>query len=139
MDSKKTRDLTIADRMSRTPHSIGSEQPISAAHDLMRSNGIRHLPVFHAEKLVGIVSLRDLHFVETFRDVDPEKVRVEDAMTRTVYAVEPTTPLKEVVSEMAKRKMGSALVVEGSKVVGVFTTIDALDTLLGLLDGQEGV
>jgi acetoin utilization protein AcuB len=129
----KARDLTIADRMTRTPHLIGSEQPLSAAHELMRSNGIRHLPVLHGGKLIGIVSLRDLHLVETFRDVDPQEVRVEEAMTQDVYVVEPKTPLKEVVSEMAERKLGSAVVVEGPKVVGVFTTIDALDTLAGLL------
>jgi CBS domain-containing protein len=34
---------------------------------------------------------------------------------------------------MAERKLGSAVVVEGTKVVGVFTTVDALDTLAGLL------
>jgi len=37
------------------------------------------------------------------------------------------------VHEMATRKLGSAVVVDGSKVVGVFTTIDALETLMGML------
>jgi acetoin utilization protein AcuB len=131
----KPRALTIADRMTRTPQLIGIEQPLRTAHDLMRANGIRHLPVLHGGKLVGIVSLRDLHLVETFRDVNTEEVRVEEAMTQDVYAVEPKTPLKEVVSEMAERKLGSAVVVEGTKVVGVFTTTDALDTLAGVLAG----
>ena len=135
----KARDLTIADCMTRTPQLIGIEQPMSAAHELMRSNGIRHLPVLHGGKLVGIVSLRDLHLVETFRDVDPECIRVEEAMTQDVYVVEPKTPLREVVSEMAERKLGSAVVVDGKTVVGVFTTIDALDTLAGVLAGQGGV
>ena len=135
----KSRDLTIADRMTRTPMLIGIEQTMSAAHDLMRSNGIRHLPVLHGGKLVGIVSLRDLHLVETFRDVDPDEIRVEEAMTQDVYAVEPKTPLKDVVSEMAQRKLGSAVVIDGSKVVGVFTTTDALDTLAGVLAGPQGV
>lgn len=131
----KPRDLTVADRMTRTPQLIGLEQPLSAAHVLMRTNGIRHLPVLHGGKLVGIVSLRDLHLVETFRDVNPDQVRVEEAMTQDVYAVEPKTPLKDVVSEMAERKLGSAVVIEGTKVVGVFTTTDALDTLAGVLAG----
>ncbi len=124
-----TKVLTIADRMTKTPHLIGAEQSLKVAHEVMRKHDIRHLPVLHGGKLIGLLSLRDLHLVETLPNVDPELVRVEEAMTQDVYAVEPKTPLKQVVSEMAARKLGSAVVVEGSKVVGVFTTVDALDLL----------
>jgi acetoin utilization protein AcuB len=124
-----TKVLTIADRMTKTPHLIGAEQSMRAAHEVMRKFEIRHLPVLHGGKLIGLLSLRDLHLVETLPNVDPELVRVEEAMTQDVYAVEPKTPLKQVVGEMAARKLGSAVVVEGSKVVGVFTTVDALDLL----------
>jgi acetoin utilization protein AcuB len=124
-----TKQLTIAERMTKTPHLIGAEQSMKTAHDLMRAHEIRHLPVLHGGKLVGLLSLRDLHLVETLPDVNPETVRVEEAMTQDVYAVEPKTPLKQVLSEMVSRKLGSAVVVEGTKVVGVFTTIDALELL----------
>jgi acetoin utilization protein AcuB len=127
------KDLTIADRMTRTPELIGMEQSLSQAHKIMRTFGIRHLPVLHGGKLVGVVSDRDLHVIESLRDVDPEEVRVEEAMTQDVYAVTPKTSLKEVVMEMAERKLGSAVVVEGREVVGVFTTVDALNTLAGIL------
>ncbi|HEX6272047.1 MAG TPA: CBS domain-containing protein [Polyangiaceae bacterium] len=129
----KPRDITIAERMTRTPQVIGLEQSLTTAHHVMRSNGIRHLPVLHGGKLVGVVSQRDLHFVEALRDVNPDEVTVEEAMTQDVYAVPPRTPLREVVSEMAERKLGSAVIVEGQKIVGVFTTVDALDTLAGVL------
>jgi len=129
----KHRELTISERMTRTPHLIGAEQSMTVAHEMMRSNGIRHLPVLHGGKLVGLVSQHDLHIIESLRDVDPDEVRVEEAMTQDVYTVTPRTPLKEVVSEMSERKLGSAVVVEGTQIVGVFTTIDALDTLAGLL------
>jgi len=128
------KTLTVADRMTKTPYLIGMEQSLRVAHDLMRSNRIRHLPVLHGGKLVGLLSLRDLHLVETFRDVDPETVRVEEAMSQDVYAVPPKTPLREVVTEMAERRIGSAVVVEGTQVVGVFTTVDALETLASALN-----
>ena len=133
----KAKELTVADRMTRTPHLIGIEQTMAAAQNLMRSNGIRHLPVMHGGKLVGIVSQRDLNLVQSLEDVDPEEIRVEEAMTQDVYAVPPKTPLKEVVNEMSERKLGSAVVVDGQQIVGVFTTIDALDTLVGLLARDE--
>jgi acetoin utilization protein AcuB len=128
-----TKELTISDRMTKTPHLIGAEQSLHSAHDVMRKHEIRHLPVLHGGKLIGLVSLRDLHLVETLRDVDPDTVRVEEAMTQDVYTVTPKTPLKEVVREMRERKLGSAIVIEGTKVVGVFTTVDALDLLADML------
>ena len=126
-------NVTIADRMTKTPHLIGVEQSMKTAHEVMREHKIRHLPVLHGGKLVGLLSLRDLHLVETLPDVDPETVRVEEAMSQEVFAVAPSAPLREVVSEMAERKLGSAVVVDGTRVVGVFTTVDALETLAGLL------
>jgi acetoin utilization protein AcuB len=125
--------VTIAERMTKTPHSIGAEQPLKVAHDLMRTHHIRHLPVLHGGKLIGMVSERDLHLVETLPNVDPADVPVEEAMSQDVYAVTPRTSLSEVVREMAERKLGSAVVVDGTTIVGVFTTVDALETLAGLL------
>jgi acetoin utilization protein AcuB len=95
----------------------------------MRRQRIRHLPVLHGGKLVGLVSLRDLHLVETLPDVDPKLVSVEDAMSQDVYSVRPDASLRDVVREMARRKLGSAVVMSGRKVVGMFTTVDALRVL----------
>jgi len=123
------KPLTIRDYMTESPHTIGSEQSLTKAHALMREHSIRHLPVLHGGKLAGMVTVRDLHLVETLKDVDPENVRVEEAMTTEPYVVAPSATLKEVVLEMADRKLGSAVVVDGKKVVGVFTTVDALRAL----------
>lgn len=119
--------------MTTSPHSIGQEQPLSAAHKIMGDNGIRHLPVLHGGKLVGMITDRDLHLIETLRDVDPAKVLVEEAMSTSVYAVSPDTPLDEVSSEMAEKKYGSAIVMQNAKVVGIFTTVDVCNALTELL------
>jgi acetoin utilization protein AcuB len=127
------KTVTIAERMTKTPHLVGTEQSLKTAHDLMRTHRVRHLPVLHGGKLIGVVSERDLHLVETLHDVDPARIRVEEAMSQDVYAVPPTTPLRDVLREMANRKLGSAVVIDGTKVVGIFTTVDALETLVGML------
>jgi acetoin utilization protein AcuB len=127
--ARRTKQLTVADYMTKSPAQIGSEQPLRLAHELMRKKRIRHLPVLHGGRLVGIVSLRDLHLVETLQGVDPNEVLIEEAMSPEVYCVAGDAPLQSVVREMAKRKLGSAIVTRGNKVVGVFTTIDALRAL----------
>ena len=93
---------SIQKHMTTSPHSIGSDQPLSRAHQFMREHAIRHLPVLAGGKLVGMLSDRDLHLVESLRGVDPEKVLVEDAMSTTVYAVAPEQPLDVVVTTMAE-------------------------------------
>lgn len=127
---------TVQKYMSTSPHSIGVDQPLSRAHVMMREHGFRHLPVLKGGTLVGMLTDRDLHLVESLKDVDPEKVLVEDAMSTAVYSVSPDAPLDEVVSSMAEHKYGSAVVMQNSKVVGIFTTVDVCRALAELLHGR---
>ena len=70
---------TIDQFMTRAPHTIGYHQTLATAHRMMRELSIRHLPVLDGGKLVGILSQRDLHFIETLKDVDPDEVPVSEA------------------------------------------------------------
>jgi acetoin utilization protein AcuB len=124
---------TIGHYMTRTPQTIGHEQSLTSAHRLMNELRIRHLPVLDSGRLVGVVSQRDLHFLETLRDVNPDQVMVSEAMTTDVFTVTARTTLRKAAAEMAERKLGSAIVVEDDRVVGVFTTVDALHALVDLL------
>ncbi len=130
---------TVADFMTPSPHSIGMDQTLEEAHRLMRDNRIRHLPVLAAGKLVGLVSERDLHLLETFRDVEAAQVTVEEAMTSEPFVVAPQTPLTKVALEMWKHKYGSAVVMDRDRLAGVFTTIDALGALATIITrAQKG-
>lgn len=118
--------------MTRTPYTIDHDEPLARAHELMRAHRIRHLPVLLDGKLLGLVSIRDLHLIETLRDVDPSEVPVEDAMGEEPYTVSPEEPLDVVATIMADHKIGSAVVVDAGRVQGIFTTVDALRALLHL-------
>ncbi len=120
---------TIGEHMTASPHTVGRDASLSSASAMMREHGCRHLPVLHGGQLVGVVSDRDVYLVEALDDVDENRVTVEEAMSQEVYSVAPDAPLKEVVREMAAKKYGAAIVMEGRKVVGIFTTIDALVVL----------
>jgi len=107
---------------------------MSQAHNMMREHSIRHLPVLEGGALVGLVSERDLHLIETLPDADPAEVTVEDAMTVDVYCVGPEDRVDAVVEWMASHKLGSAVVVDRRGAVeGIFTTIDALQVLAEVL------
>jgi acetoin utilization protein AcuB len=103
---------------------------------MMRTHHIRHLPVLDGGKLVGMVTERDLHLVETLRDVDPREVIVDEAMSNHVYSVDPDIALDVVAETMAEHKYGSAVAIQNGKVVGIFTTNDACRALAELLHSR---
>lgn len=125
--------LTVRGYMTRSPRTIGADQSLRAASEVMRAHGIRHLPVLAQGRLVGVLSQRDLDVVSAMKGVDPAVVTVEEAMTPEPFAISPESSLEWVALEMAQHKYGSTVVMEGPKVVGVFTTVDALRALQDLL------
>jgi len=120
---------TVDRYMTHAPHTIGHDQPLNAAHEMMRRYGIRHLPVLKGGALVGVVSQRDLHFIETLSDVDASRVPVSDAMSAETYAVGPRASLRNVAAEMADHRYGCAVIVERQRVIGILTTVDGMRAL----------
>ncbi len=119
--------------MTCSPHTIRPDLTLADAAKTMREHNIRHLPVLSGGSLVGLLSMRDIHLIETLKDVNPSEVKVEDAMSQEVYVISPDSSLADVVDEMAAKKYGSAIVEQNGKVVGIFTVIDALQALSDLL------
>lgn len=131
------RKPTIQDVMTRSPHTIGHDQTLRAAHRMMQEHDIRHLPVLDGGQLVGVISQRDLYLIESLEGVDLDEVYVSEAMSRDVFTVRSRASLDRTVSEMATRKLGSAIVLDRNAVVGVFTVVDALGALARLLDSFD--
>jgi acetoin utilization protein AcuB len=115
--------------MSPAPHTIGADQPLSIAGQLMLEHHLRCLPVLRAGHAVGILSERDVQLVAGLPSVNPAHVMVEEAMSEDVYEVPGDTPFDEVATAIAHRQYGAALVTEHGRVTGVVTTIDALAAL----------
>src|SRR3954454_10960571 len=101
---KTTTSTAIRKFMTPSPQTIGAEQSLDQAHQVMRARRVRHLPVLKGGHLVGVISQRDLMLIETLPGVDPKEVPVEDAMTTDIYAVAPRTPVATVATHMAEHK-----------------------------------
>lgn len=126
INRRKRSRRVVRSFMTANPTCVSPRDTLSTAHDLMKQQHVRHLPVIDDGEPVGLVSERDLMAIERYRDVDPARVEVEEAMAALPYVVAPEAPLDDVVTGMADNRYGSALVVDDGKLVGVFTTVDAL-------------
>ena len=126
------RPTTVALYMTPAPLTVRAGASLQDAHALMRKAHIRHLPVLEGTALVGLVSQSDLRLLETLKDVEPTEVTVREAMSIAPFTASPRTALSSVCSKMARRRIGSTVVVSRGKPVGVFTTVDALKALARL-------
>jgi acetoin utilization protein AcuB len=129
---------TIRNYMTPSPVTVPRTTTMARAMKLLDEHGFRHLPIVDdAGHLIGCLSERELKIVENMRVVDAGMACVEDFILGPPYAVSPDTPLRDVTQAMAESKHGSAIVVEGDQVVGMFTTINALRALSSVLDELE--
>lgn len=124
---------TIGMHMTKSPVVVDRATSMAQALRIMDEQGFRHLPVIAEGRLVGVVSERELKIVEGMQGIDSAMCIVGDFILGPPYTVTPDAPLCEVARSMADHKHGSAMVVDGDVVVGVFTTTDALKALATVL------
>ncbi len=133
-----TTIATVREFMTTCPETIDDDDLLSHASARMAARRIRHLPVVHDDRLVGILSDRDVNLTESLlsdRHPRSRPLFVRDAMTEVVFTCGPAAHLHAVAAEMARDKLGSAVVVDREhplRVLGVFTSSDALRALATL-------
>lgn len=115
--------------MTTTPHAINAAASLEEAQKVMDRHGIRHLPVIRAGKTFGLISDRDIRSILAFAGANPKELVVGDVCTDEPYITKPDAPINEVASRMAEFRLGSAIVVDNGKLVGIFTVTDACRAL----------
>jgi acetoin utilization protein AcuB len=128
--------LRVKDLMS---HALEVVSPDAYLHDVlikMNQAGYRHLPVVANDKLVGIITDRDLRLAvnspvvkegaDLKRETVLNRVRVDDCMTPDPQCVSSSTPLHEVADLLSLNKFGAMPVVDEGKLVGMISYIDFL-------------
>lgn len=118
--------------MTRLPLEIERIDNVANAKQLMELFGIRHVPVMDGLHLLGVVSQRDILDATVRLGKNIDDMPIETICAKEVLTVSPLTPVDDVARQMLHRGVGSAVVVDGNYVVGIFTTTDALKTIAGL-------
>ena len=128
--------LQVKDLMSSAPESVSPDAHLHDALTTMNNTGYRHLPVVDNDKLVGIITDRDIRlavnsplvFEETDlpREAVLDDVRVDDCMTPDPQCVSPDTPLYKVADLLVINKFGAMPVVDDGRLVGMISYIDFL-------------
>lgn len=113
------------DLMSTRISSLGPEATLGEALELTEARHVRHLPVVEEERVVGILSDRDLRRA-TARDHGPE-TPVRELMSRDPLTVDPEEPLSRAAACLFEARISSLPVVDDGRLVGILTLGDLLD------------
>lgn len=131
------RNLRVEDVMSRELFTLGRNDTLSVADDLMKQKRIRHIPVLDADgALAGIVTQRDLFRGILLRSLGYgsraeekllESLVVKDAMHDDVVTTTPDTPLADAARVMLDKKIGCLPVIEDNRLVGLISEADFVE------------
>jgi CBS domain-containing protein len=115
---------TAADIMTPSPRTIASSATVGEAAQVMRDEDVGSLPVVHQDRLVGVVTDRDIavRVVAEGRDAATTAV-VEVASDRPV-TVEPSADLDQALQLMSEHQVRRLPVVDGGRLVGVIAQAD---------------
>lgn len=126
--------LRLKDIMTREVQTVGRNDQLAVADNLMKQARIRHLPVLDSDGAVcAVVSQRDLFrgallralgFGGRAEDKILKQIAVKEIMSDQVHTATPETPVAEAGRFMIERKIGCLPVVDGGKLVGLVTETD---------------
>jgi CBS domain-containing protein len=132
---KNGKEGVITEIMMGSPVTLGPEDTLDLANDVISLGRIRHIPVVDAGRLVGLLSERDLMgaaashvfgLKQKSKSALLKSVLIRDVMKKRVVTVAPETSIKDAAHLMADKKIGCVPVVRDGAIVGLVTTTDIL-------------
>lgn len=138
--------MLVQDVMQTKLYSVTPETTLPEALRLTGQRGVRHLPVLDGERLVGILSDRDLKRAMASPATSLEshelrylldRLRVKEIMTRAVITIGPTSPIEDAARLMVLEKIGALPVTEGERLIGLVTETDVLRLFVRAMGAGE--
>lgn len=132
--------MLVRSRMAQRVITVAPDTPIADALALARKHRIRHLPVVQGERLVGLVTDRDIRLAvppmwadQRGELQDALRTRtVQEVMTRELVTAHPDMPIEEAGKLLYAHRIGSLPVVTGDALVGILTESDVLQAFVDL-------
>lgn len=131
--------MLVRDIMSSPAVGIAGDTTLEDAYRMMREKGIRHLPVLAGDRLIGVVTDRDLRLATSSLAPTPfpAATPVSAMMSRPPVTADLADPVEDAARTMRERKIGCLPVVDGERVVGIITGLDLLDALMRMTGADK--
>jgi CBS domain-containing protein len=116
--------------MTKDPASCGASETVTKVASLMKHHDIGSVPVAESDRLVGIVTDRDIVLKVVAAGRNPEQTSVRDAMTPNPVCCREDDDLEQALKLMKERQVRRMPIVDGSgRLSGIIAQADVATRL----------
>jgi CBS domain-containing protein len=116
---------TIREAMTSNPKTVSSDQSVVDAARIMKQEDAGIIPIVEGQKLVGVLTDRDIAIQVVAEGKDPQSVKVSELASRDLVTIDPQQDLDEGLRLMARHQVRRLPVVEeDGKLVGILAQAD---------------
>ena len=109
--------------MNRNVVTAKPDTPIKEAAAIMSKNRIGSLIVTDNDKIVGIVTERNIMDIIA-EGIETNQITLADIMKKDVITIDPSKTIEDAVDIMVENKIKKLPVVDGDKLIGIITASD---------------
>jgi CBS domain-containing protein len=115
----------VREVMTDRPRCVTPETPVSEVARLMKSEDVGSLPILDGDRLIGIVTDRDIVLQAVAEEKDPRGMPVREVASQDLVTVGQDEDLSEALNRMASNQVRRIPVVdEDDRLVGIVTQAD---------------
>lgn len=114
--------IKVKDIMTADPFFVRPDQSILEAAKLMRVVECGVLPVGDENKVVGIITDRDIVVRVVSDDKNPETTKVQDIMTKKVHSCNENDDIEHAAEIMREHDVSRLLVMKGKSIAGIISS-----------------
>jgi len=130
-------DHTIKDVMTPNPATVEPSTPVVEAAKIMKQQDVGPVPVCENDRLVGVLTDRDIVLRVVAEGKDPQSTTVGDIASTNLVTVDPQQSLDEALRLMAKHQVRRLPVVEeDGKLAGILAQADVAQQGLDQKTGE---
>lgn len=119
--------MKVRDVMRREPCVCGPGNHLAKVGRIMAEAGCGFLPVVGDEdKVVGVITDRDLALAVATRDRRPSEIQVRHVMSGEVYSCRPEDDIRDALEVMRGRKVRRLAVLESQELKGILSLDDVV-------------
>ncbi|MEM9696231.1 MAG: CBS domain-containing protein [Myxococcota bacterium] len=112
----------VGDIMTQGLVTVGPDEPLGFAHELMLWSQVRHLPVVDGPRLLGLIDEPTLLHAM----LGGEAKVTREIMAEPRYTLDPNDDLGEAAARMVTHRIDAMPVLSEAQLVGLLTTTDVL-------------
>jgi CBS domain-containing protein len=114
----------VADVMTQRPRAVTPQTPLDEVAQVMESDDVGAVPLVEGDRLVGIVTDRDIVVRAIAKGKDPKGMPASEVSSRELVTVHPDDDLSDALELMARHQVRRLAVTDDERLVGVVSQAD---------------